>query len=116
MCRQTDNALVIAHNHIARKHTNSAASDRFVDAEQPNAAGIAVAVLLPFDLDGAKKLLTLAGYPGGFNFQMNCQSDGLVNEEEFCQAVAAMWSRAGFKPNLSLAPRSQQSPKRVKGE
>ncbi|OYU50134.1 MAG: peptide ABC transporter [Rhizobiales bacterium PAR1] len=71
---------------------------------------------LPFDLDGAKKLLTEAGYPNGFSFQMNCQSDGLVNEEEFCQAVAAMWSRAGFKPNLSMAPRAQQAPKRVKGE
>ena len=71
---------------------------------------------LPFDLDGAKKLLTQAGYPNGFSFQMNCQSDGLVNEEEFCQAVAAMWSRAGLKPNLSLGPRSQQTPKRVKGE
>ena len=70
----------------------------------------------PFDLDGAKKLLTEAGYPNGFSFQMNCQSDGLVNEEEFCQAVASMWSRAGLKPNLSLAPRSQQAPKRVKGE
>lgn len=73
-------------------------------------------VRLPFDLDGAKKLLTAAGYPNGFSFQMNCQSDGLVNEEEFCQAVASMWSRAGLKPNLSLGPRSQQTPKRVKGE
>lgn len=73
-------------------------------------------VRLPFDLDGAKKLLAAAGYPNGFSFQMNCQSDGLVNEEEFCQAVAAMWSRAGLKPNLSLGPRSQQTPKRVKGE
>lgn len=73
-------------------------------------------VRLPFDLDGAKKLLAAAGYPNGFNFQMNCQSDGLVNEEEFCQAVASMWSRAGLKPNLSLGPRSQQTPKRVKGE
>jgi peptide/nickel transport system substrate-binding protein len=71
---------------------------------------------LPFDLNGAKKLLTEAGYPNGFSFLMNCQSDSLVNEEEFCQAVAAMWSRAGLKPNLSLAPRSQQTPKRVKGE
>lgn len=71
---------------------------------------------LPFDLDGAKKLLADAGYPNGFSFQMNCQSDGLVNEEEFCQAVAAMWARAGMKPNLSLGPRSQQTPKRVKGE
>ena len=71
---------------------------------------------LPFDVDGAKRLLAEAGYPNGFSFQMNCQSDGLVNEEEFCQAVASMWSRAGLKPNLSLAPRSQQTPKRVKGD
>ncbi len=71
---------------------------------------------LPFDLEGAKKLLATAGYPNGFSFNFNCQSDSLVNEEEFCQAVAAMWSRAGLKPNLSLGPRSTQTPKRVKGD
>ena len=71
---------------------------------------------LPFDVEAAKKLLAEAGYPNGFGFNMNCQNDGLVNEEEFCQAVASMWSRAGLKPNLSLGPRSQQTPKRVKGE
>ncbi len=71
---------------------------------------------LPFDLDGARRLLTQAGFPNGFSFNFNCQSDGLVNEEEFCQAVAAMWSRAGLKPNLSLGPRSTQTPKRVRGE
>lgn len=70
----------------------------------------------PFDLNAAKKLLADAGYPNGFSFQMNCQSDALVNEEEFCQAVASMWSRAGLKPNLSMAPRAQQTPKRVKGD
>ncbi|WP_089177369.1 ABC transporter substrate-binding protein [Bosea sp. AS-1] len=70
----------------------------------------------PFDLSAAKKLLADAGYPNGFSFQMNCQSDALVNEEEFCQAVASMWSRAGLKPNLSMAPRAQQTPKRVKGD
>ncbi|WP_293799215.1 ABC transporter substrate-binding protein [uncultured Bosea sp.] len=70
----------------------------------------------PFDLPGAKKLLADAGYPNGFSFQLNCQSDALVNEEEFCQAVASMWSRAGLKPNLSMAPRSQQGPKRTRGE
>lgn len=71
---------------------------------------------LPFDLAGAKKLLADAGYPNGFSFLMNCNTDSLVNEEEFCQAVASMWSRAGLKPNLNMAPRSQQTPKRVKGE
>jgi peptide/nickel transport system substrate-binding protein len=73
-------------------------------------------VRLPFDLDGARKLLADAGYPNGFSFNFNCQSDSLVNEEEFCQAVASMWSRAGLRPNLSLGPRSTQTPKRVKGE
>jgi peptide/nickel transport system substrate-binding protein len=70
---------------------------------------------LPFDLEGAKKLLAEAGYPNGFSFVMNCQNDGLVNEEEFCQAVASMWARAGLRPNLDMAPRAQQTPKRVKG-
>jgi peptide/nickel transport system substrate-binding protein len=73
-------------------------------------------VRLPFDADGAKKLLADAGFPNGFGFTLNCLSDGLVNEEEFCQAVAAMWTRAGLKVTLDLAPRSQQTPKRVKGE
>jgi len=71
---------------------------------------------LPFDLDAAKKELSEAGYPNGFSFNMNCNTDSLVNEEEFCQAVAAMWARAGLKPNLDMAPRSQQTPKRVKGD
>ena len=69
-----------------------------------------------FDAEGAKKLLADAGYPNGFSFLMNCNTDSLVNEEELCQAVASMWSRIGLKPNLSLAPRAQQTPKRVKGE
>ena len=69
-----------------------------------------------FDLGAAKKLLAEAGYPNGFSFQMNCQSDALVNEEEFCQAVASMWARAGLKPNLSMAPRAQQTPKRTRGD
>jgi peptide/nickel transport system substrate-binding protein len=73
-------------------------------------------VRLPFDAEGAKRLLAEAGYPNGFGFTLNCVSDGLVNEEEFCQAVAAMWTRAGLKVTLDLAPRSQQTPKRVRGE
>ena len=71
---------------------------------------------LPFDASKAKALLAEAGYPNGFSFLMNCNNDAYVNEEEICQAVASMWSRVGLKPNLSIAPRSQQTPKRVKGE
>jgi len=71
---------------------------------------------LAFDADKAKALLAEAGYPNGFSFNLNCANDALVNEEEVCQAAAAMWSRIGLKPNLSVAPRAQQTPKRVAGD
>jgi peptide/nickel transport system substrate-binding protein len=71
---------------------------------------------LPFDPDAARKALAAAGYPNGFSFNLNCMNDGYVNEEEICQAVAAMWSRVGLKPTASIAPRSTQTSKRIKGE
>ncbi len=46
---------------------------------------------LPFDLDAPGSCSPTPDIQRLF-FQMNCQSDGLVNEEEFCQAVAAMWA------------------------
>lgn len=71
---------------------------------------------LPYDPEAAKELLAAAGYPNGFSFLLLCSNDLYVNEEELCQAAAAMWSRIGLKPNLSIGPRSVQNPKRVKGE
>jgi peptide/nickel transport system substrate-binding protein len=71
---------------------------------------------LPFDVNKAKELLAQAGYPNGFSFDMNCTNDAYVNEEEFCQAVGAMWSRAGLRPSVNIAPRNIQTPKRNRGE
>lgn len=71
---------------------------------------------LPFDLAASKALLAKAGYPNGFSFNVNCANDALVNEEDICQAAVAMWSRAGLSPKLSVAPRAQQTPKRVAGD
>lgn len=68
-----------------------------------------------FDLEGAKALLAEAGVPEGLSFEFNCLSDGLVNEEQFCQAIASMWSRLGLEPQLDVAPRAVQSPKRTGG-
>ena len=55
---------------------------------------------LPYDPDGAKKLLAQAGYADGFELGMNCPNDRYVNDAEICQAVAAMLARVGVKINL----------------
>lgn len=68
-----------------------------------------------FDPDAARNLLAEAGVPEGLEFEFNCLSDGLVNEEQFCQAIASMWTRIGLSPKLDVAPRAVQSPKRTNG-
>ena len=57
-------------------------------------------VLKP-DTDKAKKLLAEAGYPNGFEFQLNCPNNRYVNDEEICQALVAMWARGGLKVRLA---------------
>ena len=53
-----------------------------------------------FDQDRAKKLLADAGYPNGFEFQLNCPNNRYVNDEEICQNLVAMWARIGVKTKL----------------
>jgi len=55
------------------------------------------------DPDGAKKLMTDAGYAGGFEVTMDCPNDRYVNDADICQAVVGMLARIGVKVNL-LAP------------
>lgn len=52
------------------------------------------------DVERAKKLLAAAGYPNGFEFQLNCPNNRYVNDEEICQATVAMWARIGVKVRL----------------
>jgi len=52
------------------------------------------------DLDAAKKLMTEAGYPDGFEVRLNCPNNRYVNDEEICQAAIAMWARIGIKAQL----------------
>ncbi len=66
---------------------------------------------LPYDVDGAKKLMADAGYPQGFEVGMNCPNDRYVNDSEICQAVAAMLARINVKVNLQAESKALYFPK-----
>ncbi len=66
---------------------------------------------LPYDVEAAKKLLTEAGYPSGFEVAMNCPNDRYVNDAAICQAVAANLARIGIKVNLQTETKVSYFPK-----
>jgi len=66
------------------------------------------------DPDGAKKLLTEAGYPDGFEVTMECPNDRYVNDAAICQAVVGMLARIGVKVNLLAQPKAQYFAKVLK--
>ncbi|WP_332815171.1 ABC transporter substrate-binding protein [Ramlibacter sp.] len=72
----------------------------------PQVAGWTEAVhkRMPYDGEGAKKLLAEAGYPQGFEVDFACPNNRYINDEEICQAVTAMWSRIGVKAKLRTLP------------
>lgn len=69
---------------------------------------------LPYDTAAAKKLLTEAGYPDGFEVGMNCPNDRYVNDSNVCQAVAAGLARIGVKVNLQAETKGTYFPKVLK--
>ncbi|MBM3570946.1 MAG: ABC transporter substrate-binding protein, partial [Alphaproteobacteria bacterium] len=62
---------------------------------------------LPFDPDGAKKLLTEAGYPNGFSVGLACPNDRYVYDEQICLAITSMLAKIGIKldPQFETAAR-----------
>lgn len=57
--------------------------------------------LKPYKYDPAlaKKLLSQAGYPQGFQTEMYCSSD---NPKELCEAIAAYWSTIGVRTSVKV--------------
>jgi len=62
---------------------------------------------LPYDPEKSKALLAEAGYPDGFEIQLDCPNNRYVNDEQICQAVTAMVAKAGIKMTLLAQPKSK---------
>jgi len=67
-----------------------------------------------YDPDAAKKLLTEAGYPDGFEVTLDCPNDRYVNDAAICQAVVGMLARIGVKVDLLAQPKAQYFAKVLK--
>jgi peptide/nickel transport system substrate-binding protein len=65
----------------------------------------------PYDPAASRKLLAEAGYPNGFEVQMDCPNNRYINDEKICQAVAAMLAKVGVTIKLNAIPRAQYFPK-----
>ncbi|MBM3567275.1 MAG: ABC transporter substrate-binding protein [Alphaproteobacteria bacterium] len=55
----------------------------------------------------SRKLLAEAGYPEGFEVQMDCPNDRYVNDEKICQAVVAMLARINIRVFLLAQTRTR---------
>jgi peptide/nickel transport system substrate-binding protein len=69
---------------------------------------------LPFDLTRAKALMAEAGYPQGFEVQLDCPNNRYINDEEICLSLASMWSQIGIKVKVVAQPRATYFPKAEK--
>jgi peptide/nickel transport system substrate-binding protein len=58
----------------------------------------------PFDPAAARRLLTEAGWGGGFSLRLLGPNDRLANDERILQAVAQMWGRIGVRTQVEAMP------------
>ena len=84
-----------------------------VNLPNPVMAGIPASMdkRYPFDVNAAKKLLADAGYPNGFEVQIDCPNNRYINDEKICVAVAGMVAKIGVNMKVNAIPRAQFFPK-----
>jgi peptide/nickel transport system substrate-binding protein len=57
-----------------------------------------------FDAEGARKLLTEAGYPNGFGLTIHGPNDRYPNDEKVLQAIGPMFNRVGIDTKVVTMP------------
>ena len=84
-----------------------------INLPNPTAAGIPKSLdkRLPYDVAAAKKLMAEAGYPNGFEVQLDCPNNRYINDEKICVATAGMLAKIGVKVKVNAMPRAQYFPK-----
>ena len=65
----------------------------------------------PFDLAASRKLMADAGYPDGFEVQLDCPNNRYINDEAICVALAGMWEKIKVKVKVVAQPRATYFPK-----
>jgi peptide/nickel transport system substrate-binding protein len=84
-----------------------------INLPNPDKAGIPKSMdkRYPYDVAAAKKLLADAGYPNGFETQIDCPNNRYINDEKICVAVAGMLAKIGINLKVNAIPRAQFFPK-----
>ena len=57
-----------------------------------------------YDPEGARKLLTEAGYPNGFGLTIHGPNDRYLNDEKILQAIGPMFNRVGIDTKVVTQP------------
>jgi peptide/nickel transport system substrate-binding protein len=61
---------------------------------------------LPYDPEGAKKLLKEAGYEKGFTVTLTGPTDRYIMDKQICEAAAKYLAKVGIEVKLDLKPKS----------
>ena len=103
----------IDENAILKTVMRGLAVPTAINLPNPEKAGIpkSMDVRYPYDVAASKKLLADAGYPDGFEVQLDCPNNRYINDEKICIAVAAMLARVGVTVKVNAIPRAQYFPK-----
>jgi len=70
----------------------------------------------PYDLAAARRNLADAGYPDGFEVQLNCPNNRYINDEQICIALAGMWAQLKVRVKVVTEPRATYFPRLEKYE
>ena len=61
---------------------------------------------MPYDVEGARKLLKEAGYGDGFKMIINGPNDRYVNDEKIAQVIAQLLARVGIDASVQTEPKA----------